>query len=256
MCTGAVEVGISQRGADLFYYEFFGKQSKSFSAYRFGTHEVLGFGLYKNESRETWTAFLSHLKKRGLKKVLMITSDVYEGIVHAMTKVFPEVSWQRCQFHFIRNILDKTAKKYQSGLQTELQEMFHSATMEKARARRDAFFADYSDVAEEAMRCLEEGFESAMIVMHLDEYLRRYYRTSNHLERLNKELKRRSKVISIFPNGDSVIRLMGSVLVEHHNACQAKRKIFSPENYQKLMNSGTRLTLIHVAQQQRQLLVA
>ena len=156
----------------------------------------------------------------------------------------------------IRNILDKTAKKYQSGLQTELQEMFHSATMEKVRARRDAILADYSDVAEEAMRCLEEGFESAMIVMHLDEYLRRYYRTSNHLERLNKELKRRSKVISIFPNGDSAIRLMSSVLVEHHNACQAKRKIFSPENYQKLMNSGTRLTLIHVAQQQRQLLVA
>ncbi len=194
MCTGAVEVGISQRGADLFYYEFFGKQSKSFSAYRFGTREVLGFGLYKNESRETWTAFLSHLKKRGLKKVLMITSDVYEGIVHAMTKVFPEVSWQRCQFHFIRNILDKTAKKYQSGLQTELQEMFHSATMEKARARRGAILVDYSDVTEEAMRCLEEGIENEMTVMHLDEYLRRYYRTSNHLGRLNKELKRRSKV--------------------------------------------------------------
>ena len=69
-------------------------------------------------------------------------------------------------------------------------------------------------------------------------------------------MKRRSKVIAIFPNGDSVIRLMGSVLVEHYNACQAKRKIFSPGNYQKLMNSGTRLSLIHVAQQQRQLLVA
>ena len=153
-------------------------------------------------------------------------------------------------------MLNKTAKKYQSGLQAELQKMFHSTTMEKARARRDAFFADYSDVAEEAMRCLEDGFESAMTVMHLDEYLRRYYRTSNHLERLNKELKRRSKVIGVFPNGDSVIRLMGSVLVEHHKACQAKRKIFSPENYQKLMNSGTRLTLIHVAQKQYQLLIA
>ena len=98
-------------------------------------------------------------------------------------------------------MLNKTAKKYQSGLQTELQEMFHSATMEKVRARRDAILADYSDVAEEVMRCLEEGFESAMTVMHLDEYLRRYYRTSNHLERLNKELKRRSKVIGISPTG-------------------------------------------------------
>ena len=228
----------------------------AYTTNHFGIREVLGFGLYKNESRETWTDFLSHLKKRGLKEVLMITSDANEGIVHAMTKVFPQVPWQRCQFHFIRNILDKTAKKYQSGFQTELQEMFHSATMEKARARRDAILEDYSHVAEEAMRCLEEGFESAMTVMHLDEYLRRYYHTSNHLERLNKELKRRSKVISIFPNGDSVIRLMDSVLVEHHNACQAKRKIFSRENYQKLMNSGTRLTLIHVAQQQHQLLIA
>ena len=91
-------------------------------------------------------------------------------------------------------MLNKTAKKYQSGLQTELQEMFHSATMEKARARRGAILVDYSDVTEEAMRCLEEGIENEMTVMHLDEYLRRYYRTSNHLERLNKELKRRSKV--------------------------------------------------------------
>ncbi|MED9853014.1 MAG: hypothetical protein UFR15_02315 [Succiniclasticum sp.] len=60
-------------------------------------------------------------------------------------------------------------------------------------------------------------------------------------------MKRRSKVIGIFSNGDSANRLMGSVLVEHHNACQAKRKIFSPKNYQKLMNSGTNLILIHVA---------
>lgn len=57
---------------------------------------VLGFGLYKNESIETWTDFLSHLKKRGLKEVLMITSDAHEGIVHAMARVFPEVPWQRC----------------------------------------------------------------------------------------------------------------------------------------------------------------
>lgn len=133
----------------------------AYATNHFGIREVLGFGLYKNESREIWTNFLSHLKKRGLKKVLMITYDAHEGIVHAMARVFPEVPWQRCQFHFIRNILDKTAKKYQSSLQTELQEMFHSATMKKVRARRDAILAGYSDVAEEVMRCLEEGFESA-----------------------------------------------------------------------------------------------
>ena len=78
-----------------------------------GKREILGFGVYQNESKETWKQFLQGLKDRGLKNVLMFTSDAHEGIINAISKVFPNVPWQRCQFHFSRNISDKVPKKYQ-----------------------------------------------------------------------------------------------------------------------------------------------
>ena len=221
-----------------------------------GHREILGFGIYANESSATWTDFLLGLKKRGLTGLLMITSDAHEGILNAIGKVFPTVPWQRCQFHFIRNITDKAPKKYQAGLQTELQELFNCKTMAEARKVRDRIMEDYRDVAEPAVTCLDEGFESAMTVMLLPAWLRRFYRTSNQIERLNKELKRRSKVIGVFPNEDSVLRLMGSVLMEHHDAIQAGRAVFSKESLVSLMNSDVPAKLIVIAEKQRHLRAA
>lgn len=140
-----------------------------------GIREVLGFSAYPSESKETWTDFLLRLKKRGLCGLLMITSDAHEGIIHALNKVFPDVPWQRCQFHFSRNISDKAPKKYQSGLRSELQEMFNSRTLEEARKKRDEIIAEYRDVADYAMSCLDEGFESSMTVMTLPKGLRQYF---------------------------------------------------------------------------------
>lgn len=221
-----------------------------------GHREILGFGVYANESSATWTDFLLGLKKRGLTGLLMITSDAHEGILNAIGKVFPTVPWQRCQFHFIRNITDKAPKKYQAGLQTELQELFNCKTMADARKVRDRIMEDYRDVAEPAVTCLDEGFESAMTVMLLPAWLRRFYRTSNQIERLNKELKRRSKVIGVFPNEDSVLRLMGSVLMERHDAIQAGRAVFSKESLVSLMNSDVPAKLIVIAEEQRHLRAA
>ena len=221
-----------------------------------GHREILGFGIYANESSATWTDFLLGLKKRGLTGLLMITSDAHEGILNAIGKVFPTVPWQRCQFHFIRNITDKAPKKYQAGLQTELQELFNCKTMAEARKVRDRIMEDYRDVAEPAVTCLDEGFESAMTVMLLPAWLRRFYRTSNQIERLNKELKRRSKVIGVFPNEDSVLRLMGSVLMERHDAIQAGRAVFSKESLVSLMNSDVPAKLIVIAEKQRHLRAA
>lgn len=221
-----------------------------------GHREILGFGVYANESSATWTDFLLGLKKRGLTGLLMVTSDAHDGILNAIGKVFPTVPWQRCQFHFIRNITDKAPKKYQAGLRTELQELFNCKTLTEARKLRDRIMEDYRDVAESAVTCLDEGFESAMTVMLLPAWLRRFYRTSNQIERLNKELKRRSKVIGVFPNEDSVLRLMGSVLIERHDAIQAGRAVFSKESLASLMNSDIPAKLIVIAEEQRHLRAA
>jgi len=221
-----------------------------------GHREIIGFGVYHNESKDTWNDFLSGLKRRGLKGLLMITSDAHEGIRDAMNKVFPNVPWQRCQFHFSKNIADKAPKKYQAGIRAELNEMFNCQSMEDARKVRDRILDDYREVAESAMNCLEEGFESAMTIMALPKHLRRYYRTSNHIERLNKELKRRSKVIGIFPNEDSLLRLMGSVLIEQNDLLQVKKAIFSPKTYAELVQSEVPRNLVKIAGEQRLLQAA
>lgn len=221
-----------------------------------GHREIIGFGIYPNESKRTWNDFLKSLKDRGLHGVKMITSDAHEGIQNAISKVFPEAAWQRCQFHFSRNINDKAPKKYQAGLAGELQEMFNCKTLEEARKRKDAIIADYKDVAEEAMNCLDEGFESAMSVMILPHYLRKYFRTSNHIERLNKELKRRSRVIGIFPNESSLMRLMGSVLVERNEEISTRKCIFTYKTYQSLLTTEVSEKLIQLAAEQRNLLAA
>ena len=221
-----------------------------------GHREILGFGVYANESSATWTDFLLSLKKRGLTGLLMITSDAHEGILNAIGKVFPTVPWQRCQFHFSRNITDKAPKKYQTGLRAELQELFNCKTIAEARKVRDRIIEDYRDVAESAVACLDEGFESSMTVMLLPAWLRRFYRTSNQIERLNKELKRRSKVIGVFPNEDSVLRLMGSVLMERHDAMLGGRAVFSKDSLSALLKSDIPAKLIVIAEEQRKLRAA
>ena len=221
-----------------------------------GRREILDFGVYANESISTWTEFLMGLKKRGITGVLMITSDAHEGILSAIGKIFPSVPWQRCQLHFTRNIIDKAPKKYQAGIRAELQEMFNCKTLVEARQVRDRILEDYRNDAETAMTCLEEGFESAMTVMLLPIGLRRYYRTSNHIERLNKELKRRSKVIGVFFNDASLIRLMGSVLIEQNDALSVGRAIFSEDTFLSLMKTDVPAKLIVLANEQNQLRAA
>ena len=108
----------------------------------------------------------------------------------------------------------------------------------------------YGDVAEAAMSCLDEGFESAMTVMELPKHLRRYFRTSNHIERLNKELKRQSKVIGIFPNEASLLRLMGAVLMERNAVIQNTKAMFSTVTYDALLHPDTPAKLVLIASEQ------
>lgn len=221
-----------------------------------GHREIIGFGVYENESTRTWREFLQSLRNRGLTGVVMITSDAHEGLRHALNEVFPDVPWQRCQFHFSRNISERVPKKYQAGIRSELQEMFNSKSLAEARQRKNEIIANYSEVAESAMACLEEGFESTMTVFELPVHLRRYYRTSNHIERLNKELKRRSRVIGIFPNSESLLRLMGSVLMEYNETLQNTKAVFSPATLEHLLKSDMQARLITIALEQRKLLAA
>ncbi len=220
-----------------------------------GKREIVGFEIYENESKETWKLFLESLKERGVTDPKLITSDAHDGILYAISKVFPNTPWQRCQTHFSRNILSHAPSKYQKAIHAELTEMYNCTTMEEARKKRDSIIAEYSDIATKAMECLDNGFEDAMTVMALPECFRRYLRTSNHLERLNKELKRRSKVIGVFPNEGSLNRIIGSVLVELNDVYSLERGLTISKKGTSHLGECTH-ALILIAKEQQRLLAA
>ena len=209
-----------------------------------GKRGVIGFDLFDNESNNTWFMFIESLRKRGLHGVRVITSDAHPGILYAIKKVFPEVAWTQ-----IRSPGERTR------LHTELLEMYNAKDITEARKIRDRIIGDYSDVAPAAMECLDAGFESAMTVMVLPDRLRVYHRTSNHIERLNRELKRRSKVIGVFPNDASVIRIMGSVLMEVHEAFASAKGGGYPRKQLEAINDYIP-QLREIAEEQLKLLAA
>ena len=214
-----------------------------------GNREVLGFEQYDDESNPTWVSFLKKLEKRGLSAPLMYTSDAHLSIRYAMRNVYPNAVWQRCQFHLMKNILEDAPKKSRTGLESELREMFNCETIEKARKRRDEIIADYSPIAEKSMRILDEGFEDAMTVMMLPAEMQRPLRTSNMIERLNREFKRRSNVINVFPNAASIVRLMGSIAIDYNSILIGKRQLFYGKSMDRITEQ-IRLKLISLAREQ------
>lgn len=210
-----------------------------------GHREVVGFDVYDTENDYCWKQFLEDLRNRGLGSPEVIISDAHKSIRKEIAEVYPDTAWQRCQVHFVRNILSETPPKYKEGLKTELREMFDAEDIEKARKKRDEIIEDYEQVAEKAMRLLEEGFEDAMTVMNLPKYIRIVLRTTNILERLNRELKRRSDVIQIFPNTASVLRLMGAVTLEYSEKQSTIQRIFGAKQFEDIRKEfGNRYRLI------------
>ena len=199
-----------------------------------GVREVIGFNVFNTEDAPSWQSFFKSLKDRGLSNVDVVISDSHKAILSAVSKVYPEAAWQRCQVHFQRNIVNEAPPRLQEGLRTELRKLFAAKTIEEARVIRDEIIADYSPVAEKAMSILDNGFEDAMTVMVYPEWLRTTVRTTNRLERLNREFKRRSDAIQVFPNPESILRLMGAVAIEQNDALSAIRRVFTEKVYSRL----------------------
>lgn len=199
-----------------------------------GKREVLGFGVYDAESGYAWLDFLEKLKSRGLNSVKMVITDAHNSIRMALAKVYPTVAWQRCQVHLTRDILDHVPPKYKEAVKTGLVQIFNEEDIEKARKLKNELVEEYSDVAEKAMDTLEKGFEDAMTVMSCPETMRVPLRTTNIIERLNREFKRRSAVIGIFPDASSVNRLMGALAIEFNDLLSGKQSFFSQKRYYEI----------------------
>lgn len=208
-----------------------------------GTREVVGFNTYDAEDNYSWQNFLASLKTRGLDTVQVIISDAHKSIRRAIAKIYPDAAWQRCQVHLQRDILDETPPKYKEGLKTELREAFSANDINEARNRKNEILHDYEAVAEKAMKILDNGFEDAMTIMCLPEYMRIVLRTTNIVERLNRELKRRSDVIGVFPNSASVLRLMGAVAMEYSEVMSSKQRLFAENKFEAIRPLITKVLL-------------
>ena len=199
-----------------------------------GSREIVGFDVFDAEDNYSWQTFFKDLKARGLDGVHMVISDAHKSILRAITKTYPDAAWQRCQVHFIRNILDETPTRFKEGLKSELRRMFNASTIGEARSLRDGIISDYTPVAPKAVNALDTGFEDAMTVMQLPEWMRTKLRSSNWIERLNREFKRRSDVIQIFPNIASILRLMGAVAIEYNDQMSVKQRVFAEKTFARI----------------------
>ena len=166
-----------------------------------------------------------------MKDVHLITSDDHKGLVNAARKHFQGATWQRCQTHFSRNMLDHVPKTLQSEVKEDLRELYEAIDIDSARKVRDQIINKYEVKAPKAATLLDEAFDDVTAVLILPLKYRKRLRTTNGVERLNEEIRRRERVIRIFPNEASVIRLMGALLMEQDEKWQTGRRYFEMELY-------------------------
>lgn len=195
-----------------------------------GYRHVPGIDTAWGETGDSWDRFIGGLKQRGLKSVRLITSDDHPGIHPAIKKHFPGSVWHRCQFHFTRNALDLVPKSKREDLRDRLREAWDQKTYEKAKEKLDKISEDYQDKYPDLAEFISEhGWETLGVYDAAPLEHHKRLRTTNMLERVNQELKRRSKVIRIFPNTSSCRRLYTALLKEWHEDWVHGRKYLDME---------------------------
>jgi len=217
-----------------------------------GDREILGFHPAFGETEEAWKTFIGDLKGRGLSGVEHVTSDAHEGLTEAIQKQLPGSIWTRCHAHFQRNVLKETPEDCRKAMKALLDEVLQADSQPEAfRAFEETMAGErtrivetsegetidtYEQLREEAtsaLDVLEEGLEETTAVLALPGKYRRRLRTTNMIERLIEELRRREKVIRIFPNMGSAWRLIGALLSEYHDEWSTGRKYLDMAEYDR-----------------------
>lgn len=188
-----------------------------------GKREVLGLKVGHGESEEFWKELLRSLLRRGLRGVKLVTSDAHAGLKAAIAKCFP-VAWQRCRVHFMRNVLAHVPQGKKELVAATIRTAFVQPTYDDAlrqwREVADTLAGAFPKVA----KLMQEAEADALAFMNHPRQLWPMLASNNGLERLNREIKRRTDVVQIFPNDASLVRLVGAILMEQHDEWQVARK--------------------------------
>ena len=185
-----------------------------------GYREPLDFMVADSETEASWMELFKRLKARGLREVDLVVSDAHTGLITALKQQFQGAQWQRCQVHFMRNILGVCPRHLRKDLADQLKLIFTAADTATARKLANDVMESFESKAEKAMDVLENGLEHALTMLNFPKRYRKRLRTSNLAERMNEEIRRRQRVIRIFPNEASAERLIGALLNEFYEEWQ------------------------------------
>jgi len=179
-----------------------------------GRRSILAVDLANRESLTSWKDFLVKLKQRGLTGVEYVVSDHHEGLRRAIREILPEAVWQRCYVHFLRNSLDKLPKKADDDCLVELRWLYDRRDVQEAKRDLDAWLNKWQKRYRKLCDWVEENIEETWTFYRLPQRHYKHMRSTNMLERLNEEIKRRTHVVRIFPNDASCLRLVRALAVE------------------------------------------
>jgi putative transposase len=209
----------------------------AYAVHETGVREVIGLDVGEVESGAFWTEFLRSLRKRGLAGVRLAISDDHEGLKAAIARVL-SCPWQRCTVHFVRDMLYHCRRDQRGLVAAALREVFNAENQGQARERIGYVIARLESVAPKVCRLLEDA-EEDLIAFYLfpPEHWTKL-RSTNPLERVNKEIGRRTDVVGIFPNDAAVIRLAGALLSEQNDEWLVQRRYLSAESMQLILSAG------------------
>jgi putative transposase len=202
---------------------------------RDGFRESLGLDVVTAEDGAAWLAFLRGLVARGLQGVRLVTSDAHPGLVDAIASTLPGAAWQRCRTHFMRNLLTRVPKSAQSFVATMVRTIFAQPDADTVHEQHSRVVAQLEERFPAAAAMLAEASpEILAFTCQPKEHWRQIW-SNNPLERLNREIRRRTDVVGIFPDRASIVRLVGSVLAEQHDEWAVARRYMSAESTSKAL---------------------
>ena len=200
-----------------------------------GSREILAIEPMFDESEDSWREFFRKLKKRGMKRVCLCVSDAHAGIQAAVRKELLGASWQRCKVHFMRNILAKVPHKEKRRFAAHLKQIWLQPDRKSARRAANQLAQEYGDRFVDAIRCLEEGLEDSLQFYSFPEIDAKKISSTNMSERTVREVRRRSRVIGVFPSVESWVRLETCYLMEYSEDWRSDRSYIKREKVQEVV---------------------